>query len=61
MPAVAQPVSEVDRSKVDKMVGVHFTITTWSTAATLSCLISLKTSFTRKEDMKRVIYSIYKQ
>jgi hypothetical protein len=41
MPAVDQPVIEVDRREVDKDVMFHFTIITWSTAAMLFSFISL--------------------
>jgi len=41
MPAVDQPVDEVDKMEVDKMVCVHFTMSPWSIAATLFSFISL--------------------
>ncbi len=63
MPAVVQPVSGVDWKKEDNDVVFHFTTMTQSPAAVLPSFISLykTTSFTSKEDMKRVIYSIYKE
>jgi hypothetical protein len=39
MPAVDQPIGEVDEREVDKMVCLHFTITSWSTAAMLPLLL----------------------
>jgi hypothetical protein len=39
MPAVDQPVGEVDKREVDKMVCLHYTITPWSTAAMLPLLL----------------------
>ncbi len=60
MPAVDQQVVEVDRREVDNDVVSPLPIITWSTAAMLFSFIKLKqTSFTRKENMKTVIYSIY--
>jgi hypothetical protein len=41
-PAVDQPVCEVDKRQVDKVVSVHFTIMTWSTATMLFLLFSFK-------------------
>jgi hypothetical protein len=40
MPVVDQPVCEVDKREVDNVVRIHFTITTWSTAAMLPLLLN---------------------
>jgi hypothetical protein len=53
MPAVDQPLVEVDRREVDKMLVSHLPTMAWSPAATLPSFIKLQTmtnSFTRKED-----------
>ncbi len=41
MPAVDQPVVEVDRREVDKMSVSHLSTMAWSRAATLSSFIKL--------------------
>jgi len=62
-PAVDQPVDGVDRREVREMLCSHFTITTWSTAATLPLLLvqTSKYGFTTKEELSRVKYSIYNE
>jgi hypothetical protein len=56
MPAVDQPLGEVDGREVDKMACFHFSTMAWSPAAKLPSFVKLKTttiSFTRKEDNQR--------
>jgi hypothetical protein len=62
MPAVDQPIVEVDERKVDKMFASHLPTMAWSPAATLPSFISLnnKTKFYKKRGQSKVIYSIYR-
>ncbi len=63
MPAVDQPVDEVDKREVREMLWSHFTITTWSTAATLFSFISFtrNTALHKREQNKGDLQYIQKR